>query len=196
MSFKIDNTYKNWLKELKTKVHSAQIKAALAVNTELIQLYWELGKMISEKLEESQWGDKILKNVSNDLRAEFPNMRGLSVTNLKYSKYFYDFYSNSISQQVVDQLESADREGESLIGQQDVDQSQNSENQTIQQAVGQTNDLDNKQIAIRQQDVAQIPWGHNILIFTKCKSVDIALFYVQQTIENQWSRIVLKEEMV
>lgn len=176
MGFKIDNSYKNWLKELKAKVHSAQIKAALAVNTELIQLYWGLGKMISEKFEESQWGDKVLQNISNDLKEEFPNVGGLSVRNLKYCKYFYNFYSTEIRQQAVAQLE-------------------NSENKTVQQLAGQTNTPDNKQSTIRQQAIAQIPWGHNILIFTKCKDIETALFYVHQTIENQWSRIVLKEQL-
>lgn len=155
MGFKIDNSYKNWLKELKAKVHSAQIKAALAVNTELIQLYWGLGKMISEKFEESQWGDKVLQNISNDLKEEFPNVGGLSVRNLKYCKYFYNFYSTEIRQQAVAQLE-------------------NSENKTVQQLAGQTNTPDNKQSTIRQQAIAQIPWGHNILIFTKCKDIETA----------------------
>lgn len=49
-------SYKGWIKELKDKVRSAQIKAALAVNTELIKFYWELGKLISEKQEMAQWG--------------------------------------------------------------------------------------------------------------------------------------------
>src|SRR5699024_1757921 len=142
MSFKLDNNYRDWINELKTKVRSSQAKAALAVNTELIQLYWELGEMISKKLDESDWGDKVISNISNDLREEFPAMGGLSETNLKYCRLFFKFYSFEISQQAVDQL----REVESV--------------EIVQQAVGQLKNDVNQQIAIRQQAVAQIPWGH------------------------------------
>jgi len=177
MSFKLDNNYRDWINELKTKVRSSQAKAALAVNTELIQLYWELGEMISKKLDESDWGDKVISNISNDLREEFPAMGGLSETNLKYCRLFFKFYSFEISQQAVDQL----REVESV--------------EIVQQAVGQLKNDVNQQIAIRQQAVAQIPWGHNILIFTKCDDVETALFYVRQTIDNQWSRATLKDQL-
>src|SRR5699024_5962127 len=61
--------------------------------------------------------------------------------------------------------------------------------------VGQLKNDVNQQIAIRQQAVAQIPWGHNILIFTKCDDVETALFYVRQTIDNQWSRATLKDQL-
>lgn len=177
MGFKLDNTYRDWINELKTKVRSSQAKAALAVNAELIQLYWELGEMISKKLDESDWGDKVISNISNDLREEFPDMGGLSERNLKYCKSFFLFYSNSIRQQPVARLEDS----ESV--------------EIVQQTVEQLKSDDNQRIVISQQAVAQIPWGHNILIFTKCDDVDTALFYVHQTIENQWSRIVLKEQL-
>ncbi|MET4084047.1 hypothetical protein ABIB40_004021 [Pedobacter sp. UYP30] len=74
--------YKDWLKELKSKVRSAQLKTVIAVNSALIGFYWELGKMISEKTALSNWGDKILEQVSKDLKDEFPDMNGLSRTNL------------------------------------------------------------------------------------------------------------------
>lgn len=159
MSFKLDNTYRDWINKLKTKVRSSQAKAAFAVNTELIQLYWELGETIEEK--EGEWGDKLIHQVAIDLKAEFPKMAGLSRSNLYYCKRFYNFYKNTI----------------------------------VQQAVGQFKRNDNQRIAISQQAVAQIPWGHNILIFTKCDDVETALFYVHQTIENQWSRATLKDQL-
>ena len=78
--------YKNWLTELKGKIRSVQIKAAISVNSSLIQFYWELGKMISEK--QTAWGSKFLATLSNDLQDEFPEMKGFSITNLKYCKLF------------------------------------------------------------------------------------------------------------
>jgi predicted nuclease of restriction endonuclease-like (RecB) superfamily len=61
--------------------------------------------MISEKTEQSIWGDKILQQVSKDLKYEFPNMKGLSRTNLAFAKQFFKFYQSSIVQQAVGQLQ-------------------------------------------------------------------------------------------
>lgn len=87
----LDPTYKQWIFDLKEKVRSAQLKAAVAVNTQLIQLYWDLGKMITEK--QTAWGTGFLQQLSKDLSSEFPDMRGFSETNLKYCKLFYTYFS-------------------------------------------------------------------------------------------------------
>lgn len=98
----LNNDYKNWISEIKSKIRSVQIKAATAVNTTLIQFYWELGGMITEK--QTAWGTGFLENMSNDLKDEFPDMKGFSVTNLKYCKLFYkQFY---FSPQLEDELDS------------------------------------------------------------------------------------------
>jgi predicted nuclease of restriction endonuclease-like (RecB) superfamily len=101
----IDKAYKDWLFDLKNKVRNAQLKAAVAVNTELILLYWELGKMITEK--QTAWGTKFLNQLSQDLRSEFPNMEGFSETNLKYCRLFFQYTLNS--PQVEDYPENAIR---------------------------------------------------------------------------------------
>ena len=124
---KFDQTYKQWLTDLKGKIRSAQIKAAIAVNAELILFYWDLGKMIAEK--QTAWGTKFLETLSKDLRAEFPEMKGLSERNLKYSRMFYQFYQIELEKQ-----------SDIPIGQQTVAQLQKNENQSIefvQQAVAQ-----------------------------------------------------------
>jgi len=74
--------YNVWLRDLKSKIHATQAKAALAVNAALIELYWDLGKMISEK--QSVWGDKLIDQIARDLKVEFPEMKGFSNSNLKY----------------------------------------------------------------------------------------------------------------
>ena len=103
---KSDIEYKQWLTDLKVRIRNSQIKAALKVNTELINLYWELGKEIVSKQEQSQWGDGLIKQLSSDLQQEFPEMKGFSTTNIKYIKRWYSFYNQDITigQQVVDQL--------------------------------------------------------------------------------------------
>lgn len=98
----LNKEYKNWISEIKSKIRSVQIKAATAVNTTLIQFYWELGGMITEK--QTAWGTGFLENMSKDLKDEFPDMKGFSVTNLKYCKLFYkQFY---FSPQLGDEQDS------------------------------------------------------------------------------------------
>lgn len=90
MSLIIDSEYRNWIQELKSKIRSSQIKAAMAVNTALIEFYWDLGKMIAEK--QAVWGSKLIEQVAKDLKAEFPDMEGFSKSNLYNVRRFYQFY--------------------------------------------------------------------------------------------------------
>lgn len=78
----ISSEYKSWIGELKQRIRQSQVKAAVKVNTELLRLYWELGNDIVERQKNSQWGDGFLKQLSQDLSAEFPEMGGFSVRNL------------------------------------------------------------------------------------------------------------------
>jgi predicted nuclease of restriction endonuclease-like (RecB) superfamily len=171
----LDKTYKDWLIELKRTIRSTQIKASLAVNATVIQFYWDLGKMITEK--QTAWGTGFLQQLSKDLKAEFPDMEGLSFRNLKYCRQFYQFYSPLNGQQAVAHLKEL---GENAIGQQAVANLAN-HTQAGQEA--------------GQQLVAQIPWGHNILIFSKSKDTEQARFYIQKTIENGWSRDILSLQL-
>lgn len=104
---KTDNDYKAWLTELKHRIRQSQIKAAVKVNTELIRMYWDLGRDIVEKQSESKWGKGFFNELSRDLKEAFPDMEGFSVTNLKYMRRMYLFYNQSdvIRQQLVDELQ-------------------------------------------------------------------------------------------
>jgi len=138
---KQDKEYLIWLDNLKSRIRTTQIKAALSANSELIKLYWDIGKDIFEKQEIKSWGNSIVENLSKDLKSEFPNMKGFSRRNLFYMKKFYDFYKSDFEKV--------------------------------------------------QQLVAQIPWGHNILMISKSQSINEAIFYLNETLENSWSRDVL-----
>ncbi|MDR1484403.1 MAG: PDDEXK nuclease domain-containing protein [Planctomycetaceae bacterium] len=148
-----DKQYREWLNDLKQKIRQSQIKAAVRVNSALIELYWNLGVEIVAKQAESVWGSGIIKQLSTDLRAEFPNIQGFSETNLWYIKKFYLFYNQ---QNIKLRQLGAELHSEKL-----------------------------------QQLVGEIPWGHHIVIITKCKSVDEAIFYLQKTVQEGWSRAVL-----
>lgn len=98
--------YKSFLSEIKSRIASSQIKAAIAVNEELLSLYWDLGQMIVEKQKVSSWGDGLLEQISADLKSEFQDIQGFSVRNLKYMRQWFTFWNidNQIGQQLVAQL--------------------------------------------------------------------------------------------
>lgn len=99
--------YKDWLQNLKGKIQQSQIKAAIQVNSELLRLYWQIGKDITEKQTQAKWGDSFLQTLSADLCKEFPTMKGFSYRNLKSIRQWYLFYNqlDIIGKQVVSQLE-------------------------------------------------------------------------------------------
>jgi predicted nuclease of restriction endonuclease-like (RecB) superfamily len=90
----MNEEYLNWLQLIKRKIQSSQIKAAIAVNQELIQFYWDLGKMIVEKQAESNWGSKLIEQLSKDLKRDFPEISGFSRTNLYAVRKFYIYFSS------------------------------------------------------------------------------------------------------
>lgn len=143
--------YQAWLGSIKQRIVSVRLRMALAASRELIQFYWDLGALIAHKQAQSQWGDKLIAQLSADLQKAFPDIKGLSASNLKYCLRFFQFYTGG-------QGASAPEVAAAAIGQQPVD---------------------------------QLPWGHNILIFTKCSSVEEARFYMSQTLQEGWSRDVL-----
>lgn len=147
---KKDTLYSNWIAELKQKYLQQRMKAVVAVNSSLLQFYWNLGKDISEKDLDNKYGSQFYKQLSNDLAVQIPNVKGFSPTNLKYTKYFYELYS----QQDINRPQAVDD--------------------------------------LKMQQIFSIPWGHHRFIIDKCRGNSLkALFFVQQTIEHNWSRNVL-----
>jgi len=96
--------YRDWLRDLKRQIKTGQIKAALSVNSQMIALYWDLGRQIAEKQEKAKWGSGFIEQLSKDLREEFPEMTGFSKDNLLMMKRFYLFYTQN-SEQAVSILE-------------------------------------------------------------------------------------------
>jgi predicted nuclease of restriction endonuclease-like (RecB) superfamily len=82
--------YSDFLREVKERVRSAQVRAALAVNSELVLLYWSIGHDILQRQQTLGWGAKVIDRLSADLRREFPEMQGFSPRNLKYMRAFAD----------------------------------------------------------------------------------------------------------
>lgn len=96
--------YISLLEELKNKIKISQNRAILSVNKELIFLYYEIGKIILKNQSQKGWGSKIIENLAEDLRKEFPNMKGLSLRNLRYMRLFAESYPAEIVQEMLAQL--------------------------------------------------------------------------------------------
>ena len=80
--------YTDWLRDLKNRIHSAQQRAALAVNRELVLLYWQIGRDILARQASQGWGAKVIERLAHDLRTAFPELKGFSPRNLKYMRAF------------------------------------------------------------------------------------------------------------
>lgn len=120
-----------------------------------------MGADICEKQKSATWGDGWLKELSRELMAEFPDMKGFSYRNLRYIRQQYEFYNQQL-----------------IIWQQPVAKLGNEEGQ--------------QPVAPISEDVFfSVPWGHHLYIVSQCKDVERAMFYLNKTVENGWSRAVL-----
>jgi predicted nuclease of restriction endonuclease-like (RecB) superfamily len=101
----LPDNYEAFVRGLKERIRTAQIKAALAVNKELVMLYWQLGRDILQRQEQEGWGAKVIDQLSKDLKREFPDVKGFSRTNLVYMRAFAEAYpEEQFVQQVVGQI--------------------------------------------------------------------------------------------
>jgi predicted nuclease of restriction endonuclease-like (RecB) superfamily len=146
-----DADYQRWLVALKQSFRQRQLKAAVAVNRELLAFYWQLGSDIVHKQSQSQWGDGFLARLSDDLINEFPQVKGFSLRNLKYIRQWVGYWQ-PLSQQP--------EFGQQLVAQ-----------------------------------LTAIPWGHNLLLVSKCQSSAEACFYLGQCQQQGWSRAVLTHQI-
>ncbi len=168
-----DLTYNQFLVTFKEQVKSIQAKAALAVNSSLIQLYWSMGKMIAENQALFEGRNNYVDQLAKDLRIEFPDMKGFSRSNLFYIRKFYQFYMDSSVQHPVGLKEP------------------NSGEVPVQQTVASNFKDLVAQPVLQNNLLASVPWGHHVVLIDKLKDPVEAIFYLQQTIENNWSRSIL-----
>ena len=87
-SLQLPSGYQELLQELKGRIRTAQVRAAFAVNRELVLLYWSIGRDLSLRFDREDWGGKIVDRLSKDLQAEFPGVEGFSPRSLRYMRAF------------------------------------------------------------------------------------------------------------
>ncbi len=168
----LDKEYLQWIRDLSSRYRNSQIKAAVKVNQEQLQFYWELGKEITLRDAENKYGKGFYASISKDLRKELPEAAGLSESNIRYAKRFYSLYAQLVEnlQQPAEIL---------LIG-------------NLQQPAEKLDDEKLQQVAADFTALFSIPWGHHLLLIDKCSNdSQKALFFVRQTVENGWSRAML-----
>jgi len=154
--------YQSLLGDIKTAIQQARLRATLAVNTEMILLYWQTGKMIADRQHQEGWSAKVIPRLAADLKHEFADLKGFSERNLGYMlRFALEYPEISILQQPVAKFQMPENEV-NIILQQD--------------------------IANLPRLVANLPWGHNILLMEKVKDTKARLWYAHQTIEKGWSR--------
>jgi predicted nuclease of restriction endonuclease-like (RecB) superfamily len=162
---KKDETYKQWITEISENFRKSQLKAAVKVNESMLQFYWLLGKEMDEMKENFKWGSHFYDQISKDLVDSLPGVKSFSPRNLLFMSQFYRLFPNAI------------------ITKHDVSQMNNEKVEIAKQVVSQIE---------KYQCVFMIPWGHIIQIINKCSDdSEKALFYVNKTVENNWSRNVL-----
>jgi predicted nuclease of restriction endonuclease-like (RecB) superfamily len=145
--------YAEFLDGLKARIRTAQVRAALAVNRELVTLYWEIGRAVVERQQTERWGRAVIERLARDLQAAFPGVGGFSPSNVWRMRGFYLAYT--------------------------------ADARNLAQPV---RELDG---AALPAAVAEIPWGHNILLVEKLDDPAARLWYARMTTAQGWSRSVL-----
>ena len=177
-----DEGYIQGITDIKQRFRQSQIKAAVRVNTAMLEFYWSVGRDLVTLRAEERWGAGVVKQFALDMRQAFPDETGFSDTNVKYMTRWYLFYYEKVikGQRVVD-----------LIGHQVGDELEVAISQRVIDEKGQ-------QVVDQLQfpDLfGFIPWGCHILIFSKCKSLDEALFYINRVVDEAWSRSRLENQV-
>ncbi|KAB2836805.1 MAG: DUF1016 domain-containing protein [Candidatus Brocadia sp.] len=166
--------YGNLLSDIKTRIRQAQVKAALSANAEMIAMYWDVGRMIYERQQHEGWGTRVIPRLAKDIRNELPKVKGFSERNIGYMiRLAREYGDPAILQQAVAKLQ----------------QPENKDVLKVPQAVDQL--TINEHSVIVQRLVSQIPWGHNILLMERVKDLSSRFWYMEQTIQNGWSRDTL-----
>ncbi len=175
------------LKEIKNRIQQAQTRAVLVVNAELVQLYWNIGKLIDGRQSDEGWGAAVIPRLSNALKNELPELKGFSERNIKRMLTFYRSYPDlgSIVPPAVAQLV--------LPANLPVPVAKSAKSKMPHAAaLCQVESKVPPPVALSLGTfIWTVPWSHHIILMEKVKDLVVRAWYMQQTIDNGWSRDVL-----
>jgi len=157
--------YAKFLEDVKSRIRTAQVKAALSVNRELIQLYWSIGRDIVERQRAEGWGAAVIDRLAADIQREFPGLAGFSRGNIYRMRAFYLAYRRTST----NVAQAARQKGRKIIS----------------QPARQTD------ASAPPEPIASLPWFHNVVLLESLKDPHQRFWYARQTIEHGWSRAVL-----
>ena len=183
------NDYNHFLQDVLTKIQQARYEMLMSVSKQTLLLYWDIGRMVSEKMQTAGWGKSVVERLAKDLQTEFPGVRGFSARNIRSMKRFAEFYAQfGICATAVAQLEvpqiSAPTEAEIQFD----------KNSSTAVAVNLATTVAKFQIPIYEL-ITNIGWVQNCIIIEKCKDPKQVVFYLRQTKEKGWSKLDLLEKI-
>ena len=175
-----DRDYVQWIADIKSRYRNSQIKAAIKVNSALLEFYWSVGRDLAVLKAEERWGSGIVKQFALDMRNAFPEAKGFSYSNVKDMKRWYLFYYKQLikGQQVVDPTDMTGKGHQpgGLIA----------ATEKSHQVGG---------LLEMPEIFGQVPWKHHVYIVSKSKSLDEALFYIDKVVVEGWSRSWLEDQI-
>ena len=166
-SMTADEGYVEWVSDVKKRFRRCQIKATIRVNTTMLEFYWSIGRDLVAMRAEERWGAGVVKQFALDMRQAFPDITGFSLTNVKYMKQWYLFYS--------ERFVKSHQVGGSL---------------TITEKSHQIGD----QLEMPEV-LGQVPWKHHVYIVSKCRTLEEAFFYIDRIVAEGWSRSFLEHQL-
>lgn len=163
------------LEDIKTRIRLAQTRAMRSVNAELVQVYWDIGRMIDARQQQEGWGAGVIPKLARELRNDLPEVKGFSERNIKSMLAFYRAYPDPAEfvQQAAAQLPTTKK---------------------LPQVVAKLEPAEKVQQPAAQLPgllLWSIPWFHHVVLIQKVKDLPARLWYMQQTLANGWSRNVL-----
>ncbi len=163
------------LASVKGRIQSAQTRAVLAVNSELVRLYWDIGQIIDDCQWREGWGVAVIPRLARELKNELPDLKGFSERNLGLMLAFARQYPQPdvVLQPPVAKLPGLEK------APQPVEEPAPAEK--VQPPVAQ----------LRAAMFWAVPWAHHVIIVQKVKDLPTRRWYMEQTLANGWSRNVL-----
>ena len=167
----LPSEYAATLNALKERIHAGRMRAALAVNREVIDLYWSIGKVITERQKDEGWGKSIVERLAADLRDAFPDMKGFSPANIWRMRAFCLAWPDLRIDDIIlaQSVRELPEHGQSAA--------------VMPSAPERTEDP--------AQVVRELPWGHNVDLVQKVKSAEKRLWYARMARKHGWARSIL-----
>ena len=175
----VQSDFGNLLADVKNRIQSAQVRAVLAVNTELVRLYWDIGRVIGERQRAEGWGAAVIPRLSRALNNELPELKGFSERNIKRMVAFHRDYPQpaEIVPQPVAQSPAAHRPARASTAP--------AANPIVPQAVAQFPD----------SLLWSVPWAHHVILMDKVQEIPLRRWYMEQALGHGWSRNVLAAQI-